>query len=48
MVSETRSVVLHLRIKPSLQELIRRDATAIDASESQIVRTILAKHYEGK
>ena len=43
---ETRSETLVLRVKPTLRERIKADAQQQSVSESQIVRGILARHYE--
>ena len=45
---ETRSSTIVLRVKPTLRALIKADAEKQGVSESQIVRGILARHYERK
>jgi len=46
--TESRSSYLTVRIKPALRERILADAEANEMSQSQVVRSILAKYYEGK
>ena len=48
MEKETRSEWLRVRIKPQLKVKIQSDALESDVSESQVVRSILVKHYEGR
>lgn len=45
-MADTRSKMISVRIKPQLHRLIAADALEADVSESQIIRSILARHYE--
>jgi hypothetical protein len=43
---ETRSALIHVRVKPQLREMIEREAQAANIKPSALVRKILAYHYE--
>lgn len=44
--NDTRSALLHVRVKPQLREMIEREAEASNTKPSAVIRRILAYHYE--
>lgn len=47
-MTEIRSRVIHVRVKPALDRLLERDAKSVYTTKSELIRTILVKHYRGE
>ena len=48
MNGESRTALLHVRVKPALRERIEAEASEQAVTASAVVRRILAQHYEGR
>ncbi len=47
-VSESRSSLVHVRVKPALRDLIDSEARSKGTTPSAVIRRVLAQHYEAQ